>query len=222
MDPVFEKLEQTAVVAVVMIDDERKAVPLARALVAGGITAMELTLRTEAALRSIKEIVKEVPEMLVGAGTVLTPDQVKEVQNAGAGFAVAPGTNKRVIEAARAADIPFAPGIATPSDIENALALDCRVLKLFPANGMGGLPYLKNIAAPYRHLGLRYIPLGGVTEGNLAEYVRDPDVLAVGGSWLAPPSLLAHEDWKAIEALAASASAEAKRVRAEDDATNVD
>lgn len=216
MDPVFERLESAAVVAVVVIDDEEKAVPLARALVNGGISALELTLRTEAALRSVEKIVKEVPEMMVGAGTVITPEQVKQVKQAGAGFAVAPGTSKRVIKAAREAGIPFAPGIATPTDIEAALALDCKVLKLFPANGMGGLPYLKNIAAPYRHLGLRYIPLGGVTENNLAEYVREPDVLAVGGSWLAPPPLLAAEDWKAIEELAASAVAEAERARAEE------
>ena len=206
MDPVFAQLEECKLAAVVLLDDVEHAVPLARALMAGGVRAIELTLRTEVALAGLARLAAEVPEMLVGGGTVLCADQVKAVYEAGADFGVSPGTNGRVIAAAKEIELPFAAGIATPSDIEAALEFDCRVLKFFPADGMGGLSYLKGIAAPYRHLGLRYIPLGGVNEGNLAEYVASPDVLAVGGSWLAPKAMMQAKDWGGIEALAARAS----------------
>ncbi len=202
MDPVFERLRESRVVAVVMIEDEADAVPLARALLTGGITAMELALRTDGALGSLKQIATEVPEMMVGAGTILEEEQVAAAQDAGASFGVAPGTNVKILEAAKDAGFPFAPGIATPTDIESALGFGCRVLKFFPAEGMGGLEYLTSIAAPYRHLGLSYIPLGGVHEGNLQSYTSSPDILAVGGSWLAPRSLLEAGDWSGIESLA--------------------
>ncbi len=206
MDPVFERLRESRVVAVVMIEDEADAVPLARALLAGGITAMELALRTDVALGSLKKIATEVPEIMVGAGTLLEKEQVAAAQDAGASCGVAPGTNVRILEAAEDTGLPFAPGIATPTDIESALGFGCRVLKFFPAEGMGGLDYLTSIAAPYRHLGLSYIPLGGVDEGNLQAYTSSPDVLAVGGSWLAPRSLLEAGDWAGIEALARRAA----------------
>ena len=202
MHPVFERLQASRLAAVVMIEREEHAVPLARALVAGGVSAMELTLRSEAALGGLQRVVAEVPDMLVGAGTVVTEAQVDEVMDAGAAFAVAPGTNPRIHEASREAGLPFAPGIATPSEIETALEFDCRLLKFFPAEGMGGLEYLEGIAAPYRHLGLRYLPLGGINEGNLRSYASSPDVLAVGGSWLAPRTLLEAGDWSGIESLA--------------------
>ena len=201
MDPVFQRLGERRLAAVVMIGESSQAVPLARALLAGGISAMELTLRTDAALEGLKRIVAEVPEMMVGAGTILTEAQVVEVMKAGAAFGVAPGTNARILEASREAGLPFAPGIATPSDIETALEFGCRLLKFFPAEAMGGLEYLEGIAAPYRHLGLRYLPLGGVHEGNLQSYLSSPDILAVGGSWLAPRTLLESGDWSGIESL---------------------
>jgi len=207
MDPVFERLRESRVVAVVMIENEVEAVPLARALLAGGITAMELALRNDVALGSLKQIATEVPEMMVGAGTILEKEQVLAAQDAGASFGVAPGTNVKILAAANDAELPFAPGIATPTDIESALGFGCRVLKFFPAEGMGGLEYLTSIAAPYRHLGLSYIPLGGVNEGNLQSYNSSPDILAVGGSWLAPKPLLDAGDWSGIEALARRAVA---------------
>ena len=139
MDPVFQRLGERRLAAVVMIGESSQAVPLARALLAGGISAMELTLRTDAALEGLKRIVAEVPEMMVGAGTILTDAQVGEVMKAGAAFGVAPGTNARILEASREAGLPFAPGIATPSDIETALEFGCRLLKFFPAEAMGGL-----------------------------------------------------------------------------------
>lgn len=206
MHPVFRRLGECGLVAVVMIDSSAHAVPLARALLAGGVSAMELTLRSETALESLRRIVAEVPGMMVGAGTILSKEQVGEVLAAGADFGVAPGTNKKVLQAARDQGLPFAPGVATPSDIESALDFDCRVLKFFPAEAMGGLQYLGNVASPYRHLGLRYIPLGGVDPGNLASYTSSPDVLAVGGSWLAPRNLVEKEDWAGIEQLARHAA----------------
>jgi 2-dehydro-3-deoxyphosphogluconate aldolase/(4S)-4-hydroxy-2-oxoglutarate aldolase len=166
---------------------------------------MELTLRTEAALDALASIRSAVPEMLAGVGTVLTPDQVRAVRDAGASFGVAPGLNRTVLDAARDADLPFAPGVATPSDIESALEYGCRVLKFFPAEPSGGLPYLKSMAAPYAHLGLRFIPLGGLNEDNLGEWLASPLVAAVGGSWIAPRELICTRDWTEIGGRAATA-----------------
>lgn len=206
MNSVFARLGESQIVAVVMIDDADHAVPLAEALLRGGVSAIELTLRTEAALEGVRRIASEVREVMVGAGTILRPDQVREVYEAGAAFGVSPGTSPKVLAAAREFELPFAPGIATPSDIEVALEYHCSVLKFFPSEGLGGLSYLNNIAAPYRHLGLRYIPLGGVSAENLADYVASPDVLAVGGSWLAPAAVLEARNWDKITELAAQAT----------------
>lgn len=186
--------------AVLMVDDAANAVPIARALLAGGVNAMELTLRTPAALDALKRIRAEVPEMIAGAGTVLSPQQVHEAQDAGAAFAVAPGVNPRVVREAVAAGLPFAPGVCTPTDIEMALEEGCRLLKLFPAGPQGGLPYLSSIAAPYQHLGVRFVPLGGITAANAAEYLASPLVAALGGSWIAPRNLINKQDWASITA----------------------
>ena len=197
--PIFEKLESAGVLAVLVVDDAADAVPLAEALLAGGVNAMELTLRTEAAIDALKAIRKSLPEMLVGIGTILMPEQVREVAAEGAAFGVSPGVNPRVIEAAVKAGLPFAPGIATPSDVETALSYGCRRLKFFPAEALGGLGYLRAMSPPYNHLGVKYVPLGGVGPKNLAEYITDPLVAAVGGSWLAPRDKIAAKDWPAIE-----------------------
>ena len=198
-EEVFSDLEAAGVLAVLMVDDAEDAVPLAQALLAGGVNAMELTLRTDAAMDALIAIRKSVPDMLVGVGTVLTAEQVQQISSAGAAFGVSPGTNPEVIKEARSIGLPFAPGIATPSDIEAAIALGCRRLKFFPAEHSGGLPYLRSIAAPYNHLGLKYIPLGGVNTNNLSEYLADPLIGAVGGSWLAPRDIIARKDWATIE-----------------------
>lgn len=204
-DPLKQRVSKAGIVAVLVIDDAANAVPLARALLAGGVDVMELTLRTDAALDSLRAIKAEVPEMLAGIGTVLTPDQVKAAKEAGAAFAVAPGFNPRVVGAAKEAGLPFAPGICTPSDIEGALEFGCNVLKFFPAESTGGLAHLKNISAPYAHLGLKYIPLGGVSAKNLAAYMGSPVVAAVGGSWLAAREVIAAKDWAKITANAKEA-----------------
>ncbi len=207
------RIQSTGIVAVLVIDSEEDGPPLAKALLAGGVDAMELTLRTPAALGALRRIRAEVPEMLAGAGTVLTPAQVVEVKNAGAEFAVSPGVNPRVLQAAKDNGIPFAPGIATPSDVEMALEFDCRLLKFFPAEACGGLAYLKAIAAPYLHLGVRFLPLGGVNEQNMSSYLSDPLISAIGGSWLAPREAIREKHWDSITALARNATTLIKSTR---------
>jgi 2-dehydro-3-deoxyphosphogluconate aldolase/(4S)-4-hydroxy-2-oxoglutarate aldolase len=198
-------------VAVLVIDEVEAAVPLARALVEAGLDIMELAMRTPASMAALERIVSEVPEMLAGVGTILQPEQVLEAKRRGAAFVVTPGTNRRVIESAAASGIPIAPGIAVPSDIETALEYGCRLLKFFPAEPQGGLAYLKAIHAPYAHLGLEYIPLGGVSEANCRTYVADRSVIAVGGSWIAPRERIAAKDWKGIGEVAARAVAACRR-----------
>ena len=199
------RIESFGVIAVLVVDRADDAIPLAKALLDGGVGVMELTLRTPAALEALKKIRAAVPEMIAGVGTILTPSQVEEAKTAGAAFGVAPGTNGNVLAAARAAGLPFAPGIATPSDIEAALEHGCRLLKFFPSEPSGGLSFLKNIAAPYAHLGLKYIPLGGVNEKNMPAYLGESIVGAIGGSWLAPRELINSADWKAITGRCAAA-----------------
>lgn len=206
-------LHRTGVIAVLMLDDADHAVPVARALLAGGVDAIELTLRTGAAMDSLKRIRAEVPEMLVGVGTILTPQQAGEVKTAGAAFGVAPGMNPRVVSEAARLGLPFSPGVCTPTDIELAIEQGCRVLKFFPSEPCGGLAYLRTIAAPFAHLGVKYIPLGGVSAANAEQYLREPSVLALGGSWLAPREVIQRKEWATLTANAAEASAIVKRVR---------
>jgi 2-dehydro-3-deoxyphosphogluconate aldolase/(4S)-4-hydroxy-2-oxoglutarate aldolase len=184
-DPkLLETISQTPLVAGFSVEDPLTAVPIARALLKGGIRVIELTLRTDAALEAIKLISDEVPEIILGVGTILSPEQLVDVQNAGATFGVAPGLHPAVVQAAKEQQFSFAPGVLTPSEIEQALGLGCRFLKIFPAETAGGLPYLKSIYAPYQHLGLSFFPLGGINENNLHSYVQFPAVKAAGGSWL--------------------------------------
>lgn len=207
------RIEACGVIAVLVIDRAEDAVPLAKALLAGGIDVMELTLRTPAAIEALKEIKRNVPEMIAGIGTILTPEQVIEAKAAGAEFGVAPGMNSRVVAKAKEAGLPFAPGICTPSDIEAALEYGCRLLKFFPAETSGGLKHLKNMSAPYMHLGLKFIPLGGLDQNNLASYLADPSVAAVGGSWIAKRETIKANDWAAISAAAAKATETVKAIR---------
>lgn len=194
----METLKLPPIIAVLVIDDPADAVPLAECLLSNGIRAMELTLRTDCALKALVAVRERVPEMLAGVGTVINPTQVERIKDAGAQFGVVPGTNRRVIEKARDLGLPFGPGVATPSDIEVALEYECRILKFFPAEPSGGLPFLQSMAGPYAHLGLSFIPLGGLSEDNLANWLRSPLVKAVGGSWIAPRELIQNKDWKEI------------------------
>jgi len=208
---VSERIRAAKIVAVVIVDESSQAVPLARALLAGGVGAMELTLRTPAAWESLAAIRRECPDMFVGLGTVITPEQVGQAVREKVPFAVAPGLNPEVVRAAAAAGLLFAPGIATPSDIEGAVALGCRLLKFFPAEPSGGIPYLQTIGAPYAHLGLEYIPLGGLGPDNFTRYLALPNVTAVGGSWVAPRELIQKGDWKTITANARQTTGLMKR-----------
>jgi 2-dehydro-3-deoxyphosphogluconate aldolase/(4S)-4-hydroxy-2-oxoglutarate aldolase len=210
-----DRIASCGVIAVLVIDSADDAIPLAKALLAGGIDVMELTLRTEAAIPALKAIIKEVPEMLTGIGTILTPDQVTEVTEAGAAFGVAPGLNKRVVTRAQKLGLPFSPGILTPTDLEAAVELGCRELKFFPAEPAGGMKYLKNIATPYAHLGIKFIPLGGLTATNIDSYLSDPSIIAVGGSWIAKRDMINQKNWNQITKNAAEARQIIKNIRME-------
>jgi 2-dehydro-3-deoxyphosphogluconate aldolase/(4S)-4-hydroxy-2-oxoglutarate aldolase len=212
-DSLQTRLHRSGVVAVLIIEDADDAVPLVRALFQGGVDAIELTLRTPTALESLARIRREVPEILLGAGTILSPRQAAEALEAGADFGVAPGLNPRVVDEANRIGLPFAPGVCTPTDIELAVEKGCHALKLFPSEQSGGLPYLRAVAAPFAHLGVRFIPLGGITPGNAPVYLREPSVLALGGSWLAPRDLIKEKAWPSLTALASEASAIVREAR---------
>ena len=191
-------LERERIIAVVTIDRADDALPLADALLAGGVHAIELTLRTDAALEALSSIVSHRTEIVAGVGTVLRPDQCETVYEMGATFGVTPGLNPEVVKSARSQGLQFAPGIATPSELERAVSLGCNVLKFFPSEPQGGLKYLTSMNTPYAHLGLKFIPLGGVNESNLAEYLSADMVLAVGGSWIANRNLIQQGAWDEI------------------------
>ena len=209
-DSLLQKIRQLKIIAVVVIDDSDDAVPLAHALLDGGITAIELTLRTPSAFDSLQRIRKYCPELMVGLGTVISTAQVEKAAASGAAFAVAPGLNPKVVLAAQEAGLPFAPGIISPSDIEIAFELGCKLLKFFPAEPSGGIAYLNSMTSPYAHLGLEFIPLGGLDESNFTDYLSLKQVPAVGGSWIAPRDLIQRKAWATITAKAQMAIQKAK------------
>lgn len=210
-DPLLDQLRHSKIIAVTVIDDSKNAQLLAETLLESGINAIELTLRTPEAFQCLAIMRKTCPDMIAGVGTVLTTDQVKRAVDEGAAFAVAPGLSPEVVEAARAAGLPFAPGIMTPSDIEAALRLDCRLLKFFPAESVGGIRFLNTLTSPYAHLNLEFIPLGGLTVENFTDYLNLKNVPAVGGSWIAPRDAIKRRDWKTIRENASQAVARLKR-----------
>ena len=196
------------IVCVAVIDHAVDAVPLAEALLAGGLDVIEVTFRTAEAGAAIGAIRKALPAMRVGAGTVLSVEQLQRALDAGVEFAVAPGLNEEVVRAAQKLKLPFFPGVLTPTEVERALGLGCKLLKFFPAESGGGVPMLKALAGPYAHTGVKFIPTGGVSPNNLADYLRQPIVGAVGGSWMAERALIAAKDWTRITALTAEAMKE--------------
>ena len=198
-DPLAERLARSGVVAVVTVENPEDAAPIARALLTGGVGAIELTFRTARAAEAIRRIRAEVPEILVGAGTLLNRAHVQAAIEAGALFGVAPGCNPSTIAAARECGLPFAPGVMTPTDMEIALEQGCRVLKYFPATNLAGPAALETMAAPFAHLGLRFIPLGGINLASLPQWLDSPSVLCVGGSWLAPRDVIQRQDWAALQ-----------------------
>ena len=208
MKNLAEKVKEARIVAVLSVNDKNDAVDLANALVDGGIKAIELTLRTPNAFECASAIAEKTQKVMLGIGTVLTPDQAAEAKRRGADFAVSPGCNVRVIDAAKEAGLPFAPGIMTPSEIEQSLEHGCTLMKFFPAGTTGGMKHLESMAAPYKHLGVSFIPLGGLKLSNMKEYLDSPLVAAIGGSWIAPANLIKARDWAAIRKNAEEASSQ--------------
>jgi 2-dehydro-3-deoxyphosphogluconate aldolase/(4S)-4-hydroxy-2-oxoglutarate aldolase len=205
----IERILAKRIVPVVVLDSAEHALPLAEALMAGGLDIMEVTFRTTAAAESIRRIAARFPEVLLGAGTLLDQEQVLRAREAGAVFGLAPGLNPAVVAAARAAGLEFSPGVMTPSEIEQALALDCRLLKFFPAEAAGGVAMLKSLAGPYAHTGVKFIPTGGITSTNLSSYLQLPVVAAIGGSWMVDKALVNAGKWQEISDLTRQALASA-------------
>ncbi|MBQ9367564.1 MAG: bifunctional 4-hydroxy-2-oxoglutarate aldolase/2-dehydro-3-deoxy-phosphogluconate aldolase [Victivallales bacterium] len=210
----LEKLRKHGVVPVIAVDTPEDGLRLCEALLKGGLPVAEITFRTAAAAETIKAASTHFPELILGAGTVLTTDQVKKAVDAGAKFAVAPGCNPRIIEAAQQAGLFFAPGICTPSDIERALELGCKLMKFFPAEASGGVKMLKALIGPYGHTGVQFCPTGGVTTQNLADYLALPQVAFAGGTWIAAKDAIKAKDWAKIEQAARDAVAIVKAIRA--------
>lgn len=209
----FDTLSRHGIVPVIALDDAAAALPLADALIAGGLPVAEITFRTKAALDTIIAIARHRPEMILGAGTILSEDQLDAAQQAGARFALAPGLDAAVLAHAVAKGLPFAPGIMTPSDLQAALRVGCRMVKFFPAMAAGGPNMLRNIAAPFAHTGIGFNPTGGVTLDNLGDWLALPEVRAVGGTWIATRADIAAGNWAKITANARAAVAAVAAIR---------
>ncbi|MGB5872656.1 MAG: bifunctional 4-hydroxy-2-oxoglutarate aldolase/2-dehydro-3-deoxy-phosphogluconate aldolase [Bacteroidota bacterium] len=203
---ILQEIGLLGIVPVIAIRDARHARGLGGALLAGGLACAEVTFRTSAALEAIRELTTAYPEMLVGAGTVLTTEQAGDAKQAGARFIVSPGLNPSVVEYCLAEGMPITPGVLTPTEVEAALGLGLQVVKFFPAEASGGLKYLKAISAPYTSL--KFIPTGGIDRSNLLQYLRFPRTLACGGSWMVKADLIAEERFSDIEAITSDAVAE--------------
>ncbi|WDV51320.1 bifunctional 4-hydroxy-2-oxoglutarate aldolase/2-dehydro-3-deoxy-phosphogluconate aldolase [Streptomyces coeruleorubidus] len=203
--PPASVLDLAPVVPVVVVEDAVDAVPLARALVAGGLPAIEVTLRTPTALEAIRGIAGRVPEAVVGAGTVISPGQVTDAVAAGARFLVSPGWTDVLLEAMRASDVPFLPGVSTTSEVVALLERGVREMKFFPAEAAGGTAYLRSLAGPLPQA--RFCPTGGIGPASAPDYLALPNVACVGGSWMLPREAVAARDWGRVEALAREAAA---------------
>ncbi len=210
---IAETLGPAGIIPVIVIEDAAQAVPLARALVAGGLPVLEVTFRTRAAAAAISAIRREVPEATVGAGTVLTVDQLYSAKKAGAAFCVAPGFDPAIMEEASSALMPFCPGVATASELSQALSAGAKTVKFFPAEAAGGVKMIKNLLGAFRFTGVRFMPTGGVNLANVEQYLAVPEVVACGGTWIVPKDALAAGDFAAIEKLAADAAALVRRIR---------
>jgi 2-dehydro-3-deoxyphosphogluconate aldolase/(4S)-4-hydroxy-2-oxoglutarate aldolase len=202
---ILSRLETLRLLPVIVIDDPEHAAPLGAALAAGGLPCAEVTLRTRSALEALRRLTGEHPSLLTGAGTVLTPSQAAEAREAGAQFIVAPGFSPAVVDYCLDHDLPVFPGVCTPTEIEAALARGLTTLKFFPAEPMGGVSFLKAIAAPYGDV--RFMPTGGITAVNLAPYLRFDRVVACGGSWMAPRDWIAAGDFGRVQAATTEAMA---------------
>ena len=210
---IVETLGKAGIIPVIVIENEEQAVPLAKALVKGGLPVLEVTFRTKAAAAAIAAIRREVPDAIVGAGTILTVEQLRAAKTAGAVFGVAPGFDPVVIAEAKAQDLPFCPGIATASELSQALTAGCGMVKFFPAEAAGGVKMIKNLLGAFRFTGVKFMPTGGVKPANVEEYLSVPEIVCCGGTWIVPKDALAAGDYGAIEKLAAEAAGIVRKVR---------
>ena len=208
---IVETLGRAGIIPVIVIEREEQAVPLARALVKGGLPVLEVTFGTKAAAAAIAAIRREVPEAIVGAGTVLTVEMLRDAKTAGAVFGVAPGFDPAIVAEAKAQDFPFCPGVATASELSQALTAGCGMVKFFPAEAAGGVKMIKNLLGAFRFTGVRFMPTGGVNLSNVADYLSVPEIVCCGGTWIVPKDALAANDWAAIEKLAAEAAEVVRR-----------
>ena len=210
---VLGQIAEYGVVPVIAIDSVDAAIPLADALLQGGLPVVEITFRTAAAAEVIGRIARERPKLVVGAGTVLTGANLEAAKAAGAQFAVAPGLNPQIVNQAQQMSLPFVPGIATPSDIELGLSLGCKLLKFFPAEALGGTAMLEALSAPYKHTGVRFMPTGGANVKNLESYLKVSTVAAVGGTWIAKKEDLTGGKWDEIRDRCKAALAIVRKAR---------
>lgn len=211
MEEMLKKIEKTGIIPVVVIDDAKDAVPLAEALIKGGLPCAEVTFRTAAAYDAIKAITDNFPEMLIGAGTVLTPEQAESAVEAGAKFIVSPGLNPTVVKHCLSKGYPIIPGTCTPSDVEKGLELGLKVLKFFPAEAAGGLRMINAMGAAY--VGVKFLPTGGLNATNVREYLASSKILACGGSWMVKGALIREGKFDEIECMTREAVKIVKEVR---------
>lgn len=211
MNPILEQLGQCGIVPVVVLNDAARALPLAKALCDGGLPCAEVTFRTAAAGEAIKIMSEHFPDMLVGAGTVLTLEQAAQARSAGAKFIVSPGFNPRVVQYCLDNDIPVTPGVMTPSEMELAMEMGLDVVKFFPAEPAGGLPFIKAVAAPYTRL--KFMPTGGIHPGNVRDYLKYDRILACGGSWMVGAGLIDGGCFDKITELTKEAVSIVKEIR---------
>lgn len=207
------ELRRVSIIPVLVLENVDTGLKLCEILLRCGLGAAEITFRTKAAPEIIKAAKARFPEMLLGAGTVLNQDNLRQAFDLGAAFAVAPGFNPTVVQAAVDAGYAFSPGVATPSEIEQAYEMGVRLMKFFPAEALGGVPMLNSLIAPYKHLGVSFMPTGGVTAVNAAAYLALPEVAAIGGTWLGKAGDLKDGKWDSIEADAKAAAELARQAR---------
>ena len=203
MNEILARIGEIGLVPVIKLESADQALPLGEALVAGGIPVAEITFRTQAAAASIRALRSALPGLLVGAGTVLSVEQAETAFEAGARFIVSPSFNSAVVDWCLARGLPVLPGVTGPEGIERGMERGLELFKFFPAEAAGGVRYIKAVAAPYREV--RFVPTGGVTAANLAEYLGVPAVVACGGTWIAPPDAIREHRWEAIASAAAEA-----------------
>lgn len=211
MTEMMKKLQKLGIVPVVVLNDAKDALPLAERLVKGGLPCAEVTFRTAAAEESIRQMAKAYPDMIIGAGTVLTCEQADRAIDAGAKFIVSPGFNPKVTEYVLKRGVPMTPGVCTPTEIEAALQFDLDVLKFFPAEPSGGLKMIKALCAPY--VGLNFMPTGGINADNVRDYLKYDRIVACGGSWMVSGSLVKEGKFDEIENMVREAAAIVKEIR---------